>query len=174
MTTDASAFTPAAASPSVPGRPRNKLVRALWGTEKYLTAAVVAVLIAVPIIEAVLRFLKIPGFEGIPEAGKIVQHLILVVTFLGGMLTTREGQHLAIGVVVGSLKKPWQAVCHFASALISTTVSTALSLSALSMVVNAFSADAAIGGFPIHIFLFFLPIGYLFMGIRFSTSAPLP
>ena len=147
--------------------PISKVTAALRRFENLLAFASLALLALVPTAEVAARFL-IRG--GIPSSHDYTIHLVLWVTFLGGMITSREGRHLSMSVGLDLLGGRGRDAVRVANAFISSTVGIALAWSALSMVLLAFDPTMKVGFLPIRIATAVMPVGYLFMAIRFITG----
>ena len=71
----------------------------LHRAEDTAVSAVLIMLAVVPVIEIILRALFRTGIKG---GAEYTAHLVLWITFLGGMVTSRGGQHLAISAGINS------------------------------------------------------------------------
>lgn len=147
-----------------------KKVVSLWHKAENNLAFLVLILIAlVPTIEVIARGV----FKtGIPNSGRYIQHLILWITFAGGMITSREGKHLSLSAGVELLKLPLKELINTVTAFISVTVTTVLTLSSLSLLLIGFDPDLKVGIFTIRFALLIVPLGFAVMTARFITAAP--
>ena len=117
-----------------------------------------------PLIEIVMRkFFN----NGIPGSSAYIQHLVVWVTFLGGMITSREGGHLALTAGYEVLRPNAKRYVSAAIHLVAVAVGTILSLSALAFVLLGFDLQSRVGVLPVLIAVIVMPIGYLGMTIRF-------
>ena len=140
--------------------PRSPLARLENGT---VTAALV-LLAALPTAAAVLRLLF---GGGLAASGEYVRHLTLWVALIGGVVTTRRGSHLALSSGLHQLPDPWGERVRAAAGAISVVVTTALAVSALSLVLIAFDPSQDVGGVPIRLAVAVLPLGFAGMAAHF-------
>ncbi|MBT3272499.1 MAG: TRAP transporter large permease subunit [Spirochaetales bacterium] len=117
-----------------------------------------------PLIEIIMR--KFFG-TGVPGSSAYISHLVVWVTFLGGMITSRHGDHLALTAGFDALSdniKRWVAA---GINLVSVAVGIVLSISALGFVLTGFDPAETVGLFPVRIIGAIMPIGYFGMTLRF-------
>jgi len=147
-----------------------KRIVSLWHKAENNLAYLILILIAlVPTIEVIARSV----FKtGIPNSGRYIQHLILWITFAGGMITSREGKHLSLSAGVELLKLPLKIFINTTTAFISVTVTTVLTLSSLSLLLIGFDPELRVGIFSIRFALLIVPLGFAVMTARFITAAP--
>ncbi len=147
-----------------------KRIVSLWHKAENNLAYLVLILIAlVPTLEVIARGV----FKtGIPSSARYIQHLILWIAFAGGMIASREGKHLSLSAGVELLKLPVRELVNTVTAFISVTVTTALTLSSLSLLLIGFDPDLRVGIFSIRFALLILPLGFAVMTARFITAAP--
>ena len=128
-----------------------------------VTAALV-LLAALPTAAALLRVLF---GGGLAASGEYVRHLTLWVALLGGVVTTRQKSHLALSSGLHQLADPWGGRVRAAASAISVAVTTALAISALSLVLIAFDPTQDVGGVPIRLAVAVLPLGFAGMAAHF-------
>ncbi len=139
--------------------------------EDGLAFILLLVLSGVPIIEAGARiFFK----TGIPNSSEYLQHLVLWIAFIGGMITSREKRHLSLTAGIDKLGPGARGAIRTASALISSAICTAFAWCALSLIAIGFDSSMRIGIFPIRLVGIIMPFGYAVMAARFVTVAELP
>ncbi|MBU2509890.1 TRAP transporter large permease subunit [bacterium] len=118
-----------------------------------------------PICEIVARGI----FQtGVPGSSEYIRHLVLLVTFLGGMITSREKRHLSLVAGINAFKAPWKSRIIRITAIISSSVCWTLFWSSLSMTLIGFGEEQKIGILPIQVFILVLPVGYGAMAARFN------
>jgi TRAP-type C4-dicarboxylate transport system permease small subunit len=78
-----------------------KLTELFRSTENILALIILLALAFIPSIEVFLRKFFQNGIEG---SNNYTAHLVLLITFIGGMITAREKQHLSIATLLTSLK----------------------------------------------------------------------
>ena len=137
--------------------------------ESWAATASLLLLGVLPILEIVVR-LAVRG--GIPGYNAYLFHLVLMAAFLGGMITAREGRHLAIRVAVEAMPKGVRAFADTLNAFLSTTLGFAFFWASLSFVAVGFEPGARVGFLPIHVFVAIMPLGFLVMTIRFMLRTP--
>ena len=143
--------------------PRSLLARLETGT---VTAALV-LLAALPTAAALLRLLF---GGGLAASGDYVRHLTLWVALIGGIVTTRHGAHLALSSGFHQLPDPWGERIRATAGAISVAVTTALAVSALSLVLVAFDPGQDVGGVPIQLAVAALPVGFAGMAAHFVMN----
>jgi C4-dicarboxylate transporter, DctM subunit len=126
---------------------------------------VALILLAVfPLVEVVMRKFFSSGIAG---SSAYIQHLTVWATFLGGMVTSRKNDHLALTAgfdILPQRIKRWVAP---GLNLVAVTVGIVLSWSALSFVLVGYDPDMMIGILPVRLVVAIMPIGYFGMTIRF-------
>ena len=93
-------------------------------------------------------------------------HLVLVTTFLGGMVTSRLKKHLTLSVEV-PIKEPLRSALHVLVKILCAAITLAFAWSALSFALNGFEPGKKIGVVPLRWILLVMVLGYLVMGVRF-------
>jgi C4-dicarboxylate transporter DctM subunit len=147
----------------------NIIFRYFRKAEEYSAYIFLMLIAIIPTSEAVVRiFFK----TGIPDSSNYFQHMVLWITFIGGMITSRERKHLSLAAGVDlmgdSLKKWFKTVSSFLSA----TICIAFAWNALSLVLIGFDPAKKIGIFPIQVATIIMPVGYTIMALRFVISLP--
>ncbi len=137
--------------------------------ENYIAYASLILLAVLPVLEVIARkLLK----TGIPNSSDYIQHLVLWLTFIGGMITSRERKHLSLAAGVAAIREPVRKWIFAVTGAISTAICIAFAWSSLSMVIIGFDPAKHIGLFPIRLITAVMPIGYAVMCVRFVTTAP--
>ena len=133
------------------------------------TACVVLALIALlPSVEVVARLFK----SGIHSNTEYLRHLVLWITFLGALITSREKHHLSLSVGIDLLPPAIRQWVATAVGAVSTAVSAGLTWCAWDLYRVAFDPADTIGLLPIKVVTAILPAGFLFITIRFITGTP--
>ncbi|HOT46503.1 MAG TPA: TRAP transporter large permease subunit [Spirochaetota bacterium] len=137
--------------------------------EDYSTYIFLFLLAIIPVSEAVVRiFFK----TGIPDSSNYLQHMVLWITFVGGMITSRERKHLSLAAGVELMKDSVKNWFKTVSSFLSATICIAFAWNALSLVLIGFDPAKKIGFFPIQLATIIMPIGYTLIAIRFVTTLP--
>jgi C4-dicarboxylate transporter DctM subunit len=142
----------------------------LWRTENLLAPLALALLVAVPLGEALLR----KGFHaGIPGSAAISQHLVLWVCMLGAMLAAREGKLLTLFEFASFGSPAMQRVCrsagHFGAAVISGVLAVA---SALFVNSERGAGGTLAFGIPLWMAQSIMPLGFAAIALRLLWRAP--
>ena len=136
--------------------------------ENGVVTAALILLAALPAATALLRLLF---GGGLAASGEYVRHLTLWVALIGGIVTTRQGSHLALSSGLHQLPDPWGGRVRAAASALSVAVSTALAVSSLSLLLLAFDPGQDVGGVPIRIAVAALPLGFAGMTAHFAVTA---
>ncbi len=140
----------------------NKTTSIFRKTENAFAYISVFLLAFLPFTEVVVRKLFHTGIEGLYHYS---HHLVLVVTFIGGMITSREGKHLSLSFNI-RLKEPFAKWTKIGVAIAASSVTTALALSSLSFTFTAFDASQKIGFIPLRLISLVMFIGFIVMATR--------
>lgn len=123
----------------------------------------------IPIVEIVVRTV----FQaGITDSIEYIQHFVLLVGFLGGMLAAREDAHLSVAAASLIRNKRGRRAVRTISHAVAVTFTTAFTVSAVEWWLTAFGGDTLIGFIPIRVFAAVVPIAFAVMAIRFALAAP--
>ncbi len=93
-------------------------------------------------------------------------HLVLVTTFLGGMITSRLKKHLTLSVEM-PIKEPLRSLIHTLVKVLCAAIALAFAWSTLAFALNGFEPGKKIGVVPLRWILLVMVLGYLVMGVRF-------
>ncbi len=141
----------------------------LFFTENIFAAIILICLAVLPVLEVFLRkFFK----TGIHSSAMYIQHLVLWVTFVCGMITSRDKKHLSLSIGVDLIKEPFQSWIKTGTSFLAVSISIALTLCSLSLMLIGFDPSIKIGIFPIQLMLMIMPIAFLIISIRFITLTP--
>ncbi len=150
------------------GAARHSLPAALHAAENLLAYALLVLLALLPTLEVVARRFFHTGIYG---SSLYVVHLVLWITFIGGMITSREGRHLSLSLGVERLAPPLRRAIRVATHWVSVAVVTALTWSALSLVLLGFDPSKRVGLLPIQLVAAVMPLGFAVMTARFIRAA---
>jgi tripartite ATP-independent transporter DctM subunit len=142
----------------------------LRSAENWLCIASLLLLVLVPAADTVMRlFLK----TGFPDAMGLMIHLLLVMGLLSGMITTRNDEHLSIGIVQNfsteKVKHRVSVITHILSAFVITLIAWA----AVSFIRIGLMGRLISGIIPDRLFALIIPIGYAVIAFRFARLCPL-
>lgn len=143
------------------------MVRSFHKTENLAGFIAVFLLALYPFMEVIARLFK----TSIPYASTYTQHLVLVLTFLGGMITSREKKHLSLSLAL-NIEEPMKTRMHIGNMILSAMMTTAFFWSALAFTFTGFDPNKKIGIFPEWLVGVVMVIGFGMMARRFITAVP--
>ncbi len=149
------------------GRP--VAARLLLGIEDGVAVAALVLLSLFPLLEIVLRSVLRTGILG--QSDYLV-HFVLLLGYIGGMITAREGRHLSMGSGFHGHGNILGDYLKRVTGLIAAAVCTALAWSALSFVLLGFGPGQRVGIVPIQLFVSALPVAMTVMAVRFARQVP--
>ena len=143
-------------------------LRRFGAFDEWLASGALALMLAIPLLEIVLR----PLFgQGIENAPLLVQHLGLVLAMFGALLAER-GQHLtSLGNVLGMANKPRlrQSAQHFARAS-SAILCGMLAQASWTFVASEMAAPRDLAyGLPGWVVQAAMPLGFLLLGLKIAS-----
>jgi tripartite ATP-independent transporter DctM subunit len=140
----------------------------LWKIEELICGLSLLLLTVIPLADVLLR--RIFGSR-FPAAPVMTAHLLLTLGLLSGMITTRRGDHLSIGLAQyienPGIKKFFSA----AGALISAFFAVIFGWCSVSFVRVGLYPMQMAGFIPDRVFALVMPIGYAVMAFRFTRQA---
>ncbi|GHU70182.1 TRAP transporter subunit DctM [Spirochaetia bacterium] len=146
-----------------------KRTNLLWTIEQILCYFSLICLAFLPLAEA---FMRIFFHSRVPSSPGVIAHLLLVLGLLSGMSTTRNGEHLSIGLAQylhnDKIKNRFTTV----SGLLSAFMVTIFAWCAVSFIKIGLSPWQIIGFIPDQVFALVMPIGYAVMAYRFARMTP--
>jgi tripartite ATP-independent transporter DctM subunit len=137
--------------------------------ERWALVLIVLTMVLLPTLEAVVR--RFTG-SGVPGAAVYTQHLTLWVGFIGALLATATGHHLALSTVdlLPERLRIWARA--FGSA-VTTLVCGILAYASLDMLLaDRARVDTLAGGVPEWWFEIIMPVGFAIMSFRGVRMAP--
>ena len=144
---------------SVSDRAFLSLPRAIWRQiEEWLGFGSLLLLFTLPLLQVLLRLagMALVGIEN------LLFHLVLLIGFAGGMVTARNGRHLAIGSsesIPESIRRYSDRITGF----LSVSILIALFWSSITFIVLAFEPENRILFVPTRLFASVIPLAYLLM-----------
>ncbi|MEW5815675.1 MAG: TRAP transporter large permease subunit [Spirochaetota bacterium] len=137
--------------------------------ENVLAIVLLCLLPLFPVLELLIRRI----FKtGIPGSSDYVFHIVLWITFLGSMITSRENKHLALVASLDLIKNPLNRWLRTFNALVSTSITVAFFFSSLSFILIRFSGDNMVGIFPVQLVTVIMPAGFAVIAYRFISLSP--
>jgi len=147
---------------------KERLLRYGHKTEDLIVFLSVFLLALFPTMEVIARKFF---HTGVPGGTGYTHHLVLVVTFIGGMITSREKKHLTLSLNL-DIKEPLKSWIETGSAVISSMMTFAFALASFSFSLISFDRNRVVGSIPIYIISMIMAVGFFFMAIRFILLAP--
>lgn len=108
---------------------------------------------------------------GVPNSSVYTNHLVLIITFVGAMITARERKHLSLALDL-KLEGPVKTGIDIANAFIAAAITTAFAIASLSFALTAFAPGKKIGIFPMRLVAMIMFLGFTVMAIRFIIAVP--
>ena len=105
-------------------------------------------------------------------ADELIRLAVLWLAMVGGVAASRNGRHIAIGIVERYFPRPWHRPAAIAAALFAALVTAALAWQGYRFVADAYAfGDTLLDGWPAWIFQSVIPIGFAIMSFRFARQA---
>lgn len=140
------------------------------GAEAAAAGLALAALVALPLLDVASR--RVAG-RALPGIAGWVQHLTLVLTFLGGVLATGRDRHLALATLAFLPAGAVRRAAAVAGTAVTVVVSLALAAAAAAFVsAERASTDALAGGVPVWAVEAVMPAGFLLVAVRAWWRAP--
>jgi tripartite ATP-independent transporter DctM subunit len=152
------------AAAEVPLAPSSGWRRGLRSAENMMVTAVLALLLALPCLEIILRkFFQ----SGIPASAPLVQHLVLATGMLGGALAARENRLLSLSTLSSSLRGDVKSWAHVFSNGFGAAISTYLCVASIQLVIAARRLGRILAyGVPVWVVQILLVVGFALVAGR--------
>ncbi|MCP4148448.1 MAG: TRAP transporter large permease subunit [bacterium] len=144
-----------------------KLAKPFQNIEDGVAVISVLLLALLPFSAVIARFFK----TGIPYSTEYTSHMVVVLTFIAGMITSREKKHLSLSLAL-PLKEVAKKRIHTANMFIAALMTTSFCWSTVDFILNAFGVGQKVGIFSIRLVTMVMVVGYLVMTVRFILSVP--
>jgi tripartite ATP-independent transporter DctM subunit len=129
-----------------------------------------ACLVLIPAADVILRLVCKSRF---PAAPVLTAHLLLVLGLLSGMIATRTGDHLSIGLFQYSNNEKLKTSIAAATSLVSAFLVTIFGWCSVSFLRVGLYPVQLIGFIPDRLFALVMPIAYAVIASRFARRAGL-
>lgn len=129
--------------------------------EDYLSFGLLFLLVAVLLIEAILR-----KFNGTIGAQQYTGLILIWLCFISTIITSREKKQLAMSAGTDSFKEPLKSIVKLTVGFLSVFILTALSFTCIHYVFQAFYPEDTIGFLPTIPVLLIIPIGVIILTVR--------
>lgn len=134
--------------------------------ERLLAYFLLFILALLPFSEVIAReFFQ----TGIRNSTVYLNHLVLVVTFIAGIITSREKRHLSLAGGI-PVKEPLKNIINIAVQTLCAAITIAFSWSSLSFSLTGFESSQKVGIFPLRLLGLVMFAGYFIMAVRFLTG----
>ena len=143
----------------------------IFSFENLVAVIALSLIVILPSIEIVTRLfnsfdLKF-SVSGVKGSSLYIQNLVIWVTFVGALITTRENRHISLSVGYDLLAPKKKLIISTTIDIIIVAVTTALSYSSFRFVSMAFEPGAKIGAINTKLLLSVIPVS--FMGFALHT-----
>jgi len=139
-----------------------------WRAESLLAILSVILLALFPLLESLVR-LFFAG--GIPGYNSYLVHLVLLVAFLGGMITARTNEHLAVRVGLELLPDRPHAIARAIVVFATVSIITAFVWASISFTAISFVPGARVGILPVRLVVSIIPIAFAVLAVRFGSRS---
>ena len=145
-------------------------LRRLGAFDEWLSSGALILMLAIPLIEIVLRPLLGKGIDNAPV---MVQHLGLVLAMFGALLAERGGHLTALGTGIGSAGNPRvQKVAAVFAKASAALLCGLLAEASWTFVASEMEAPRALAyGIPGWVIQASMPIGFLLLGVKIAFRA---
>ena len=141
-----------------------KSVRMVAFLENAAVAVALLAMVVLPLAEIVLRK---AGTTGIAGGSTILQHLVLFVGMLGGVVAAREGTLLSLSTAASFLKGGWRKAAAIYSGSFATAISVLLGVAAIQYVQSTrVLGRTFVEEIPLWIVQLILPLGFGLISVR--------
>jgi tripartite ATP-independent transporter DctM subunit len=144
--------------------------RLLWNIEEGICYFSLACLTLIPLADSVLRLVFNSRF---PAAPVLAGHFLLVLGLLSGMICTRTGDHLSIGLFQYIQNETVKKRLASAASLLSAFMVTIFAWCSVSFIRVGLYPMQMVGFIPDRVFALVMPIGYGVIAFRFARRAGL-
>jgi C4-dicarboxylate transporter DctM subunit len=145
-----------------------KIVPVLHKVENSAAYIAILLLALFPTMEVIARKFF---HTGVPESYDYMHHLVLVITFIGGMITSRERKHLSLSLDL-KIKGAAKTGIEIGSAFLSSMITTAFSVSSLSFALTTIDPEKELGFIPLRLLAGIMFLGFAVMTVRFINAVP--
>ena len=145
-----------------------KIVSFFQKFETIAAFVIIFLLALIPTMEVIARKFF---HTGVPSSTAYIQHLVLLVTFLGAMITSREKRHLSLSLDL-KIEGPTKTRIEIVNAIIASMITTAFAVSSFSFALMGFDRAQKIGFIPTWLIAMVMSLGFAVMAVRFIHAVP--
>ena len=155
-------------APTAPASPPSlgfdRLRSVFVGIETGVLAATLALLIAIPLLERLLREFTNTGITG---ASDFVQHLALITAMLGAAAAAREDRLLAISTLSQVVSTRWRNWIRLVAYSVAVAITFYLGIASQELISTERDAESLIAyGVEIWMIQLIIPFGFLTVGLQ--------
>jgi tripartite ATP-independent transporter DctM subunit len=140
----------------------------LWRIEEIVCGVILVLLTLIPLADALLRLVFRSRF---PAGPVMTAHLLLTLGLLSGMITTRGGDHLSIGLIHYLKDEKIRRFFSAAGALVSVFFAIIFGWCSVSFIRVGLYPMQMVGFIPDQVFALVMPLGYTVMAVRLCRQA---
>ena len=144
-----------------------RFLQALRAAENTFSPILLVLITLVLLITIVARLF---GVSSIRASNDYIRYLVLWISFAGAMITTREKSHLSLSLGVERMPEGMRRWVVTGTSLVAAAICTVLAASAFSFIMTGFDPGARVGFIPVRAATLAMPLGFLFMTIRFILT----
>ncbi len=148
--------------------PSRRITAWLYRTENALAAASLLLVALFPTVEVVARLFK----TGVLGSSQYIEHLVVWVAFVGGMITSREDKHLGLAATATLVPEKWRRWTSAFTSCVAVAATSGFAYSSLHFVHIGFDPSRTVGILPVQAVVMIMPVGFSIMALRFITHAP--
>lgn len=105
-------------------------------------------------------------------ADELIRLAVLWLAVVGALAASREGRHLAIGIVPRYFPRVWHKPAAVIASAFASVVSAILAWHALRFVADSYRfGDTLLGNLPAWAFQLVMPVGFALIALQFLVSA---
>ncbi len=145
-------------------RPASPLSRGIFYSENLLTSLALGAMMLLPVVEIFLRKLFQTGISGVTV---IVQHLVLLVGMIGGILAARDQRLLSLSTLSSFLNERWTAYAKIGANSFATAITVFLCLGSVQFAQSSHKfGKILIFDIPTWTVQAILPIAFAIIALR--------
>lgn len=137
--------------------------------ENTVNLLVLLMLGALPVVEILSRLVL---RAGLVDGSLLIQHFVLLVGFIGGMLAAREDAHLSVAAATVIRSTRAADIIRTVSHVLAFAFTTAFTVSAAEWWITAFGPSTTVWFIPVRVFAAVVPVSFAVMTVRFALTAP--
>lgn len=152
---------------------RENLKKTIINVENLSAIVPLVIIVVLLVIEVfsrtlsnIFHFFNFGQISGIKGSSLYIQHLVLWITFIGAVITSRENRHLRLSAGTELLNRKQKNIIDTITSFLTVAVSSTLAYSSYQFLKLGFEDGEKIGLFPIGFFLFVIPLGFVGIGLR--------